>query len=676
MNRDLPQLKAGTRYVFFSSLENEPSSFYKSLASYAEDLLYDLEDDIRYDANNSSSMNKINTALAFLQKAAQFERAKEMQFFSNFKSKYPNAEQVFNINLTNPTNQDYISFIANINSALKGIKTFKNRLNTERKRIGRMQRFTGKNRDVLEFNKDNLEKRVAKANDDALTFFKRGGRAGAKKGSGEGGEKNFTEIFTRKSNMSKITSMIIQNYGADLFQYGQNKLNLSPRATAALIKALTDEAYAMFLGENEILTSDSEIQLRNTILGPDFESFVKDLLESPDLPEALEDIADQYNLGKVIDGSGIDNDKIKNLKSDLSQSHRRIFAEIPETITTQQWLDQAGVSNNFLKAMYKSTLSVTAQAFYTGEDLVLIEQIRNRLAAILGGTANPTDDIYAGKLIVKTNVDYNSSNLESEISNIGRAAYKNIKGLDILSTFFSNAEELRKARQLQEEKLKQASKEIDLLDDAGNYLLSHINIHTTIKGYKKAGTSDFKSDGGFEGASFGSNLVMQLNVLQQMADSGGIDIGDLQFLQFACVNAGNQMIGHFLKPSLENYFSIFVGFLMFNDAELMFEDVSNWTMETAISGVNDIHLYELNGVTFPSSYLLENTYQALVTVSTDLANSNQKGVKAKLYTYNKGPVNHDWEETSKIATSQTKLEIRFLAGFLDILDQISQAMPN
>ena len=674
MNRDLPQLKAGTRYVFFSSLEWEPSSEYRSLASYAEDLLYDFEGDIRYNAKDTQSSNRINTALSFLQKAAQFERAKEIQFFSNFKSKYPNADQVFNINLTNPTNQDYISFIANINSALKGIKTFKNRLDTERKRIYRMKAFTGKNYNVLEFNKGDLEKRVAKANDDALTFFKRGGVPGAKKGSGEGGETNFTDIFTRRDNMSKITSMIIQNYGADLFQYSHDKLSLSPRSTAALIKALTDEAYAMFLGENEVLTSDSEIQIRNTILGTDFESFVKDLLESPDLPKALKDIADQYNLGYVIDGSDIDFNKVKNLKSDLLQSQGRVFAAIPETMKIQEWLNQIGISNDFLKAMYKSTLSVSAQAFYTGEDLALIEQIRNRLAAALGGTANPTDDIYAGKLIIKTNIDYNPSNLESEIYKIGRDAYKNIRGLDTLPTFFSNAEELRKARQLQEEKLDQASKEIGLLEEAGKYLLSHINIHTTVKGYKNAGTSDFKSEDGFKGASFGSNLVMQLNVLQQMTDSGGISLGDLKFLQFACVNAGNQMIGRFLKSPLENYFSTFVGFLMFNDAELMFEDVAKWTTETAISGVNDIHLYELNGVTFPSSYLLENTYQALTHISTDLARSNQQGVKAKLTTYNGGPVDHNWEKTSATATEKTKLEIRFLAGFLDILDSLESQL--
>ena len=675
MNRKLPQLTASTRYVFFSSLETEPSPYYQLLADTADDMLHDFANEIRYDSNNTSS-NKINIALAFLQKAAQFERAKEKQFFSNFKTKYPNAEQIFNINLTNPSPEEYISFITNINSALKGINVFKNRLNTERERIQRNKSFNGKDFNKLSFNKNDMQKRVAQANDDALTFFKRGGKSGAKKGSGEGGESTFRDIFNRQNNMSKLTSIILQHYGADLLQFSKNKLQLSPRKTTALIKALSDEAYAMFLSENKILTKDSEIQLRSTILGPEFESFVKDLLDAPELSDALEDIADQYNLDKNTNIAGIKDNKIKDIKTDLLQSRGRILTEIPETITTEEWLKINGISDNFLKQMYKSSLTVSAQAYYVGEDLALIEQIKNRIYTVLGGGANPTDDLYAGKLITTVDASYNTNELENTLGRIGRDAYKNIKGLDNLETFFDNADKLRDARKLQQEQLDKAKEEINNLNEAGEYLLSHINIHTTIKGYTGAGVGQFKSEGGFGGASFGSNLVMQLNVLSQMADSGGIDLGDLSFLQFACVNAGGQMIGNFLKPSLENYFSIFVGFLMFNDAELMFEDTANWMSNIAISGVNDIHLYELNGVTFPSSYLLENTHQALVNISADLAQSNQKGVKAKLTTYNKGPINHDWEETSQTATSKTRLEIRFLAGFLDILNQISAAMPG
>ena len=52
MNRDLPQLTAGTRYVYFSSLSKEESPLYQSLRDTAMDLLYDVQNDIKFDPNN------------------------------------------------------------------------------------------------------------------------------------------------------------------------------------------------------------------------------------------------------------------------------------------------------------------------------------------------------------------------------------------------------------------------------------------------------------------------------------------------------------------------------------------------------------------------------------------------------------------------------------------------
>jgi hypothetical protein len=89
-----------------------------------------------------------------------------------------------------------------------------------------------------------------------------------------------------------------------------------------------------------------------------------------------------------------------------------------------------------------------------------------------------------------------------------------------------------------------------------------------------------------------------------MTHNGIISLLDVEDLQFALVNAGAQMIGRQYKSTLEDYFSMFVGFLMFNDAELAYEDVTTWMKTNVISDVNDIHLYELNGATIPASFLL------------------------------------------------------------------------
>ena len=52
-----------------------------------------------------------------------------------------------------------------------------------------------------------------------------------------------------------------------------------------------------------------------------------------------------------------------------------------------------------------------------------------------------------------------------------------------------------------------------------------------------------------------------------------------------------------------------------------------------------------------------------------------RGVRAVFHTYNGGPINGDWEETSKAAIENTQLErMHFLAGFIDLLEDIENRL--
>ena len=106
-------------------------------------------------------------------------------------------------------------------------------------------------------------------------------------------------------------------------------------------------------------------------------------------------------------------------------------------------------------------------------------------------------------------------------------------------------------------------------------LLKHINIHSTVKAYTSAGSSRFKSAGGFSGAAFGSNLFNEIDILADVGNAGGLAFSkeDKEDFIMAMINAGQEMIGNSLKPQLENYFSTFIGLLMFNDAEIAASDI-------------------------------------------------------------------------------------------------------
>ena len=675
MKKDLIRLTAGTRYAYFSSLYSETSPIYQKLGMQGKDALSSIMSSVHAEMVIDPNNDKITNALGYLQQAAQFERAKEIQFFKNLKSKYPEINKMFNINLDNPTTEDYIQFIIDINTALEGANNFKQQLNTEINRIKRNIEFDKTNNyKALTHNKENgqlVEKEVADSLKEDLFFMKRGRH---------GGKSVFDDIFFDRANESDITRIIMEQFGASLFIFHNNSLKLDAQRTNALIKILTDQAYKLLIAKFENLSSDFTIrteQISKIILGEDFTRFYENIMSAPSLYDALIDVAHQYKLK-----SGYDTDikvsetAIKNIKERLRQNYINIKKSIPTDQEFNDWLKSQGLTRSNLVALYKSTTEISALPYYTGEDLNLTTLIANHIYASLGGGKNPTDDIYAGHLVCTLDGKFDQSALEAKLSAIGRSAYRKIKATGGLDDFIYNTKLLKEARLQQEKEINNILKDIDKSQMGLKDLLSHINIHTTVKGYKNAGRNSFKAEQGFTGAAFGPNLIEQLNILDEMTHNGIISLLDIEDLQFALVNAGEQMIGKDYKSTLEDYFSMFVGFLMFNDAQLAYEDVSNWMKTNIISNVNDIHLYELNGATLPASFLLQNTYEALAGIQKDITSTATRGIKAVLKTYNKDPIPNDWDETLKVANQNTKLEMHFLAGFLDILNQINDAMPG
>ena len=671
MNKELLRLTTGTRYVYFTSLLTEDSSFYRDLGKNTQSALSNVKNSINNELSISDD-SKVNTSLDFLKSAAAYERTKEIQFFTNFQSKFPDAMKILNLSINDPSQIDYIQFIANINTALKGTEAFKKQIIAEQKRLKRIKSFdnTG-DYNALTHNRQNkklLNEEVNNALEERLFFLKRGRNFG---------NSVFRDIFYNEANESDITRIIVEEFGSKLFVIKSGHLQV--RRTNALIKVLADQAYKLLVAEYENLSSDQTtrtIQLRKIVLGEHFNQLMQNILDSPYLEEGLDDIADQYHLNWGTGDQKVQPAAIKNIKERLKVYYAKIQKVLPEEIDIDTILKQQGITNKDLAELYKSTLTVSAQAYYTGEDINLVDLLSNGIGSSLGGGANPTDDIEAGKLLCTYKTNINCSALERRLVSIGREAYKEINTLGSLDDFINNTELLRKAREQQEQELEAARPKIENTEEAAQYLLSHVNIHSTIKGYKSAGRNRFIHNQGFEGAAFGPNLIEQLNIINTMTDAGGISLIDVENLQFAMVNAGELMIGHTLKPQLEDYFSIFVGFLMFNDAQLMFEDVAKWIETGVVSSVNDIHLYELNGVTIPTSYLLQNTYEALAKINTDVKSTATRGTKATLNTYDKGPITGNWEETLAIANAKTKVVMHFLAGFLDILDQITSALPQ
>lgn len=666
------ELAPGYRYVFFTSLYSEESPIYRNLAHEAQNTINNVMQELhKTDQNSSDSLTKMDQALNFLKAAASFERSQEIKFFSNFKNNFPEVEETFNIDFTE-NNLD-INFIIEINKLLKGANEFKKELNTELNRINRRREADnlarkGKKNTAEYFNAltDNQTKINASTREDYYLTTD--------------GRKTFESILKNNSNLSDLTNIIIEKYGQKLFSYRNGKLLLNGGQIASLIKIIIDKAYQLLIIEYGRFSTknekDYEIKLQNIAESKELQSFIDNILNNENLGEALLSIADQH---------GIQNKQIQDfneLKKQINQLKKKLYSACPQVIRDSkkdfdEWREKNGMNDKQLAQIVQAINEVNAQLYYTGEDMSLIELISNNIGAVLGGRANPTDDIEAGKLILNIDIQKNSGQIEnikkaeSKLLEQQREHFSKITKTTTVQSFIQNTEVLRDLRNKQNKILSDLKESINSTETGLNYLLQHINIHTTIKGYISAGQDSFKYYGGFEGAAFGTNLIEELNIIQTMLDSGGISMIDAEWLYQAMLNAGKNMIGSNNKHALEDYFSAFIGFLMFNDAALMVEDVGNFLNNNFISDSQDIHLYQLNGIYVPNSFILQKTYEALANLPNS---SKDQGITAKLHTYDGNPIKGDWVKTSQKAAAATKLEMKFLAGFLDILDEISKAI--
>lgn len=650
----------------------------KDLGIIAADHLNKIKSELsKSTKEQNEGATKIDLAINFLSKAAEFERAQEIKFFTNFKNQYPDTDKMFNLDLNDVENLD-INLIIAINQALKGVQGFSKELTTEIRRIERRReadKFKGTDKywDIL----DDYGQQIDASNrkDYYLTID---------------GKSTFNSIISKQpERFSELTSFIIEKFGEKLFTFSKNHLKLNPGQVASLIKVIIDKAYELLIIEyGRFVSNDEKTRQANSkqiAYSKELENFVNDLLNTPNLGEALNSIASQH---------GIKNEKLEQLNknshsiNELKNKLRLSWQKSQEHLTTDfdTWRNKRGMSDNELNQIVKAINMVSAQAYYTGEDLGLTELLSNHIGAVLGGTANPTDDIQAGKLIINVEVaqdNTQANNLrhyEERLLKAQAKQFAKVTKTTTLQSFKENTEVLRQLRQEQNEILNELKQSVQNGEEALNFLLQHINIHTTIKGYVSAGRENFENYGGFEGAAFGVNLIEQLNIISDVMDSGGLSLADINFLFEAMINAGAGMIGHGNKRTLENYFSAFIGFLMFNDAAIFTEDVQAYINNNFTTDSQDIHLYQLNGMYIPSSYLLQKTWESLSQLPNDLDQKlSDQGTRAILHTYDKGPLKgkfpSNWKATSDLAINNTKLEMKFLAGFFDLLDQINQKLP-
>lgn len=672
-----PLLAVGRRYVFYKSLFSEPSSKYQELGEYASTQINNFSTSLGMSGENQGGQ-QIMQAINFLQNSADFERQKELNFFKHYETAYPEIKKLFDISAKDIL-KDYPTFIANINRAMKGTETLKKELHSEIKRIRenreasddyfRKSKEIKKLKDEEEKQQYEIDMQIDKniqSHNNARFFFT------------ANGDSAFKSTFqNNRGNMSILADLIIKKYGVQLFTWSNSKgLLLNERQRSALIAALVMKANELFV--SDFTNIDINVVKAESIVNSQpFEKFVTKLLESPDLVATLDSLISQYHMA---DGNMEDIKKnaesIKKIEKALYASWNNLSKEEKKK-DFDSWRKDIGMTTDDIRKMIASINTIKVQSYYVSEDLSMLDLVSNGISAILGGGRNPTDDIQAGTLI--TTIDYDQkrlATLDKQLWERQKKHYNKIGATSTYESFMQNTQELLDARREQEALIQKFLKHTEFGSKGLNELFSHITIHSTVKGYESAGSYTFEKEGGFGGAAFGSTLDSELKIIDSMAQAGGLDPLDIDNLFIAMINCGQLMIGEPLKHTIENYFSAFMGMLMFNDAQLFASDVKAWLQDkTELSTVQDLHLYQLNGIIVPSSYILQETYNAMSKLQ--VMDAQYRGVRATLKTDNAKPITGDWEGTSKRAIEKTKLErMHFLAGFIDLLEDIESRLNN
>ena len=242
-----------------------------------------------------------------------------------------------------------------------------------------------------------------------------------------------------------------------------------------------------------------------------------------------------------------------------------------------------------------------------------------------------------------------------------------------------------------QKELSEANIETEQINKIINSIKNTIQISTTVKSYNR-----YNNNEGFHGGSLGGSVETQLQNIYKMFAYGGVSLPDINWMIFAVYNSGDNMIGggEGTRSSIENILSAVAGMLLFDDAGEQALYIKSQLDKYIYQGsTNFLHLYHLNDFYFPSSFILQLTYNGLLK-SYNLLES-EVGQFSKSSSVTKGGtganikiINNisefseytdetsDWINYFNNNKKKVALTITFLGGLLDIIDELNKAISS
>lgn len=245
---------------------------------------------------------------------------------------------------------------------------------------------------------------------------------------------------------------------------------------------------------------------------------------------------------------------------------------------------------------------------------------------------------------------------------------------------------IRKDAATQAQKQDKTDKEIKrILHGLKKSLTETIYRSDTMKTYDQ-----YNNKIGFLGGSLGTGLEDQLGTINNLFAEAGMALNpqQLDYLTDLIINTSYEsIIGTKYQGVIERYLSAVAAFALFDEGGAEIEILQK-TIKRQTSSPKILHMYRLDGLYYPGSYILKETLAGVMELGKVMTITTH-GARIKIVNptnlnivpnnpWNPGqPVDeYPWETVSTYALQHTQLQITFMAGMLQVLTNLQKRMND
>lgn len=615
-------------YVYLNTLQTDNPGLYSAAQALVK-------------ANNSQEFEneaRIETALEFLNLAADNELQKELNFLS---SKFDSSilSEMMDGNTIN-----YPKMIAKINEANKTLDKFQAELKYEMNRFNKVQ--------------------ASKTIEDKKNKYKIGeGSHSYTQSVGSYIQATLRQLTDLSQEKEDRMTQICRNVLINLI----NKTNAFNGLDISQVSAILGLAQAQIMPllekefqEGKLSTKSGKLSSRKIeqFITQD-ENYNKLLSNSL---EGLQSIANRLlnAYGRIENKKG-NEDKLRRANENFNKALKSLTQIKNNSSRTNRDRAIRKILNNNGSILTEDSIGLNINFSGKNTGLALEYKIANEISnsVVVGGSGGKIDvsSFLLGEFDI--NIDFKTKPIQNILNSINQ---------NTQADFGTAGDNFLKA-------YRELNEYIEEQRRSGQDIKDSFILHTSAKDYYSTATDEFK---GFKGGTYqGLQIFDSLEALA----GAGFGEADIQWLKACAVNTSKSAIGASIKSSLEEYISIFATMLLFDDGVTIAKETVA-KAQSSFQPVSVLHLFNLNGFYVPSSYLLRELHTRLTNAVNNLPAN--KIVKAKI---EPGAINFQdeldylsinyvfqaerWRAIRNIQINAMSVKIYFLRNFMDILNELT-----